>query len=104
MAERGALPSLNQSNNRAAQARSEERQGMALAAQGKIALDGAFRNSLLTESKVFLGDIVALLKYQIEMDANIARQAEEDRREAMRKTGADNAFDKEEVNISSDVP
>ena len=97
MAERGALPRLNQSSNRAAQARSEERQSMALAAQGKIALDGAFRNSVLTESKVFLGDIVKLLKYQIEMDANIARQAEEDRREAMRKTGADNAFDKKEV-------
>ena len=96
MAERGALPSLNQSTNRAAQARTEERQSMALAAQGKIALDGAFRNSILSESKTFLGDIVSLLKYQIEMDANIARQAEEDRREAMRKTGADDAFDREE--------
>ena len=89
MAERGALPSLNQSTNRAAQARAEERQSMALAAQGKIALDGAFRNSILSESRTFLGDIVSLLKYQIEMDANIARQAEEDRREAMRKTGAE---------------
>ena len=85
MAERGALPSLNQSTNRAAQARSEERQGMALAAQGKIALDGAFRNSVLTESKGFLRDIVSILEYAEEMRAKDARQAYEDRLEAKRK-------------------
>ncbi len=85
MAEAGALPRLNQSTNRAAQARAEERQGMALAAQGKIALDGAFRNSILTDSRNFLRDIVGILEYAEEMRARDARQAEEDRRERMRK-------------------
>jgi len=85
MAERGALPSLNQSTNRAAQARTEERQGLALAAQGKIALDGAFRNNVLIESKNFLRDIVSILEYAEEMRARDARQAYEDRLEAKRK-------------------
>lgn len=85
MAETGALPRLNQSQNRAQQAKMEERQGMALAAQGKIALDGAFRNSILTDSRNFLRDIVGILEYAEEMRARDARQAEEDRRERMRK-------------------
>jgi len=97
MAERGALPSLNQSTNRAAQARAEERQGMALAAQGKIALDGAFRNSILSESNSFLRDIVSILEYAEEMRAKDARQAYEDRLEAKRKGPVGSKEKEEEV-------
>ena len=96
MAERGALPSLNQSTNRASQARSEERQQLGLAAQGKIALDGAFRNSILTDSRNFLRDIVSILEYAEEMRARDAKLAYEDRLEAKRK-GAVGSVEKDKA-------
>jgi len=104
MAEQGALPRLNQSTNRAAQAKMEERQQLSLAAQGKIALDGAFRNSLLSENNTHLRDIVYLLAMAEEMRARDAQIEAEDRLEMKRKLNAQMETDKkkkgEEVNLN----
>ena len=81
MAEQGPLPRLNQSTNRAAQAKMDERSQLSLAAQGKIALDGAFRNSLLSENNTHLKDIVNLLAMAEEMRARDAQMEAEDRLE-----------------------
>ena len=96
MAEQGPLPRLNQSTNRAAQAKMEERSQLSLAAQGKIALDGAFRNSLLSENNTHLKDIVNLLAMAEEMRARDAQMEAEDRLEMKRKLNAQMEMDKKE--------
>ena len=96
MAEQGPLPRLNQSTNRAAQAKMEERSQLSLAAQGKIALDGAFRNSLLSENNTHLKDIVNLLAMAEEMRARDAQIEAEDRLEMKRKLNAQMEMDKKE--------
>jgi len=96
MAEQGALPRLNQSTNRAAQAKMDERSQLSLAAQGKIALDGAFRNSLLSENNTHLKDIVNLLAMAEEMRARDAQMEAEDRLEMKRKLNAQMEMDKKE--------
>ena len=96
MAEQGPLPRLNQSTNRAAQAKMEERSQITLAAQGKIALDGAFRNSLISESNTHLKDIVNLLAMAEEMRARDAQIEAEDRLEMKRKLNAQKKVDKKE--------
>ena len=96
MAEQGPLPRLNQSTNRAAQAKMEERSQLSLAAQGKIALDGAFRNSLLSENNTHLKDIVYLLAMAEEMRARDAQMEAEDRLEMKRKLNAQMEMDKKE--------
>ena len=96
MAEQGPLPRLNQSTNRAAQAKMDERSQLSLAAQGKIALDGAFRNSLLSENNTHLKDIVNLLAMAEEMRARDAQMEAEDRLEMKRKLNAQMEMDKKE--------
>ena len=96
MAEQGPLPRLNQSTNRAAQAKMDERSQLSLATQGKIALDGAFRNSLLSENNTHLKDIVNLLAMAEEMRARDAQIEAEDRLEMKRKLNAQMEMDKKE--------
>ena len=96
MAEQGPLPRLNQSTNRAAQAKMDERSQLSLAAQGKIALDGAFRNSLLSENNTHLKDIVNLLAMAEEMRARDAQMEAEDRLEMKRRLNAQMEMDKKE--------
>ena len=96
MAEQGPLPRLNQSTNRAAQAKMDERSQLSLAAQGKIALDGAFRNSLLSENNTHLKDIVNLLAMAEEMRARDAQIEAEDRLEMKRKLNQQMEMDKKE--------
>ena len=96
MAEQGPLPRLNQSTNRAAQAKMDERSQLSLATQGKIALDGAFRNSLLSENNTHLKDIVNLLAMAEEMRARDAQMEAEDRLEMKRKLNAQMEMDKKE--------
>ncbi len=96
MAEQGPLPRLNQSTNRAAQAKMDERSQLSLAAQGKIALDCDFRNSLLSENNTHLKDIVNLLAMAEEMRARDAQMEAEDRLEMKRKLNAQMEMDKKE--------
>ena len=95
MAERGALPNLNQSTNRAAQAKADERSMQSLAAMGKVAFDGMSRNTILSESNTYLRDIVTILEYAEEMRSRDARQAMEDRLEAKRKGAVGSEKDEE---------
>ena len=88
MAEQGPLPRLNQSTNRAAQAKMEERQSLSLAAMGKIAFDGEFRNSLQQTANVFLERILAvLIQAEATRSLDAVRELEESR-EAKRKLNA----------------
>lgn len=88
MAEAGALPRLNQSVNRANQAKMEERQQLSLAAMGKVAFDGAIRNELQRATNSLLESILNMMKEAESARAfNAARELEENR-EGRRKLNA----------------